>query len=177
MARELALISQPEPLSEEAALATLTAAGRTVTGFARQLGVGAHPRRALKRWEAAGHITRLTDDAGRLVILANTIEPTAPPPLPPARLVEPIDLVPPSAPPTVTLTRARASAHRLAAIAVMLLAGAIAICGLKVNAWKETDATGSATGSRQCHKLMRFGRFRVMRLAAAGGSRPRSRAF
>ncbi len=82
MARELALISQPEPLSEEAALATLTAAGRTVTGFARQLGVGAHPRRALKRWEAAGHITRLTDDAGRLVILANTIEPTAPLPSP-----------------------------------------------------------------------------------------------
>jgi hypothetical protein len=46
MARDLALISQPEPLSEEAALATPTAAGRTVTGFARQLGGGAHPRPA-----------------------------------------------------------------------------------------------------------------------------------
>jgi hypothetical protein len=66
----------------------------------------------------------MTDDAGRSVILANSIEPTD---LPPARLVEPIDLVPPTAPPTVTLTRARLSAHRLAAIAVMLLAGAIAI--------------------------------------------------
>jgi hypothetical protein len=43
MARDLALISQPEPLSEEA-LATLTAAGRTVTGFARQLGVGKRAR-------------------------------------------------------------------------------------------------------------------------------------
>jgi hypothetical protein len=50
-------ISRPEPLSEEAASATLTAAGRTVTGFARQLGAPA-PRRALKRWEAAGHITQ-----------------------------------------------------------------------------------------------------------------------
>jgi hypothetical protein len=85
MARDLALISQPEPLSEEAALATPTAPPAAPSpGSPGNWGWSAPaPRRALKRWEAAGHVTRLTDDAGRSVILANTIEPTDPPSPPP----------------------------------------------------------------------------------------------
>jgi hypothetical protein len=95
MARDVALISQPEPLSEEAALATLTAPGRTVTGFARQLGL--ERTRAPPRPQAMGSrrpdhpIDRRRGAIGDPRQHHRADQP--PPPLPPARLVEPIDLV------------------------------------------------------------------------------------
>lgn len=134
MAQALEVLPQPEPFTDDDALASLmTSGGRidtSTSALARQWGWDrSRVRRRLTRWQAEGRLTRLTDGDGQTVILVS----------PPAEVIE-AEVVEP-----VTNVAAksyvpgrdpdRGGGHRVVAGVVALLALSIAACGLQVNAW------------------------------------------